>query len=326
VEAKTEPRGDRPLHRGDVVVLRSAAEILETLDENGSLDGVPFMPEMLAHFGRRFTVSARVERACDAVSRVRRIPDTVMLDDIRCDGSGHDGCQAGCKVYWKERWLRRVGGDDVIDEVVAQGAYDELGKLAGRNTRAPGSESTNTIYRCQATEFLGASELIPYWDARSFLRELTSRNVSLWTFVRVMAGVLVNEPRRRWRGQHAFRQRGASAAAPSATSAGLAPGSRVRVRSKSEIADTLDADGKLRGLWFDREMIPYCGQSATVRTKVERFINEQTGEMVELASDCYILDGVVCKGYISDGRWLCCREIYSWWREAWLEPEPDSTA
>ena len=26
-----------------------------------------------------------------------------------------------------------------------------------------------------------------------------------------------------------------------------------------EIAETLDENGKLRGLYFDREMLPYCG-------------------------------------------------------------------
>ena len=36
---------------------------------------------------------------------------TVYLEDLRCDGSGHDGCQAGCKIYWKEAWLRRVEDD-----------------------------------------------------------------------------------------------------------------------------------------------------------------------------------------------------------------------
>ena len=83
------------------------------------------------------------------------------------------------------------------------------------------------------------------------------------------------------------------------------------MRQAAEIAETLDATGKLRGLWFDREMLPYCGKTAVVKTKVERFIDERSGEMVELKSDCYILDGVVCKGHISDGQWFCCREIYS---------------
>ena len=55
--------------------------------------------------------------------------------------------------------------------------------------------------------------------------------------------------------------------------------------------------------------------------KVGRFIDERTGEMINLKSDCYILDGVVCKGYMSEGRWFCPRAIYPWWRQAWLQEE-----
>ena len=101
---------------------------------------------------------------------------------------------------------------------------------------------------------------------------------------------------------------------------GLEQGSLVQVRSRAEIGGTLDASGKTRGLWFDREMLPFCGKTFTVKDRVERFIDEETGRLVELKSDCYILDGVVCSGDRSDGRWFCPRAIYPWWREAWLRP------
>jgi hypothetical protein len=97
-------------------------------------------------------------------------------------------------------------------------------------------------------------------------------------------------------------------------------GQLVQVRSKSEIAGTLNAQAKNRGLWFDREMVPFCGHTARVKARVERFIDEGTGELVELKSDCFILDGVVCDSARSDGRWFCPRAIYPWWRVAWLEP------
>ena len=73
---------------------------------------MPFMPEMLRHAGKRFTVSRRVDKICDTVTATgsRRMHDTVYLEDLRCDGSAHGGCQAGCKLYWKEAWLRRVDG------------------------------------------------------------------------------------------------------------------------------------------------------------------------------------------------------------------------
>ena len=103
---------NRPLRPGDIVELRPAAEILATLDESGALDNMPFMPEMLQYVGRRFTVSRRVEKICDTIAATgsRRVYDTVYLEDLRCDGSGHGGCQAGCRIYWKEAWLRRVDG------------------------------------------------------------------------------------------------------------------------------------------------------------------------------------------------------------------------
>ena len=45
-------------------------------------------------------------------------------------------------------------------------------------------------------------------------------------------------------------------------------------------------------------------------------IEEKNGEMVEIKSDCIILDGVVCA---SDFHLFCTRGIYSYWREIWLE-------
>jgi hypothetical protein len=311
-----------PLKRGDLVVLRSPTEILATLDETGALDRMPFMPEMLGYYGRVHQVSARAERACDAATRARRVPATVMLEGVRCDGRAHDGCDAGCLIFWKEAWLRPVEPGEAVTLPRHDDAYEQLRALAARNIR-PGrvSESGLATYRCQATEVVTASELIPYWNVRSWVRELTSGNVGLLTFVRVLAGIVVNEPRRRFRGPQPFRVTGGHA--PSTPPVGLQAGSKVRVRSADEIADTLDDASKLRGLWFDREMVPFCGKTTTVRKRVERFISEKTGEMVELKSDCYILDGVYCKGLISDGRWFCPRQINLWWREAWLEPVAD---
>ena len=101
---------EHALRSGDLVEVRSAAEILASLDEQGSLDGMPFMPEMLPLIGRRFVVDKRAEKVCDTIASggSRRVPGTVMLADLRCDGSGHDGCQAECRLYWKQAWLRRV--------------------------------------------------------------------------------------------------------------------------------------------------------------------------------------------------------------------------
>jgi hypothetical protein len=46
------------------VVVRSREEILATLDADGTLDGLPFMPEMLSWCGREHQVERRAEKTC----------------------------------------------------------------------------------------------------------------------------------------------------------------------------------------------------------------------------------------------------------------------
>ena len=83
----------RPLRAGDLVEVRPAAEILETLDSEGTVDHVPFMPEMLQHVGSRFRVAQRAEKICDLVGPggSRRMRDTVFLENLRCDGASPTG-------------------------------------------------------------------------------------------------------------------------------------------------------------------------------------------------------------------------------------------
>ena len=90
----------------------------------------------------------------------------------------------------------------------------------------------------------------------------------------------------------------------------------MRVKSRAEIEATLDHANYNRGLSFDGEMVRYCGRTARVRARVNRLIEESTGEMIEINSDCIILEGVVCA---ADYHRFCPRAIYPYWREIWLE-------
>jgi hypothetical protein len=319
----------RPLRRGDIVEVRSAAEILATLDENGALDDMPFMPEMLPYVGRRFTVSRRVEKICDtiAVTGSRRMRDTVYLEDLRCDGSGHGGCQAGCRIYWKEAWLRPV---NVHDEATDRATDDvaELGRRAQATTQTVRELEGDAaeVWRCQATEAFKASEPLKLADVRQYWRELQSRNYGLLRFLRVAIPGFVAEVAARLRLVEPVPLTGPGTYSPPADPLRLQPGDLVQVRGPEEIARTLDADGLLRGLSFDREMLPYCGGTYRVQDRVQRLIDDRTGRMIEIPSDCLILQGVVCSGERSHGRWFCPREIYPYWREAWLRPVKESHA
>src|SRR5262252_11093353 len=96
------------LRAGDWVEVRSKEEILATLDRNGQLEGMPFMPEMFSACGKRFQVYKRAHKTCDTVHEYkgRKMKDAVHLDGVRCNGEAHGGCEASCLIFWKTAWLR----------------------------------------------------------------------------------------------------------------------------------------------------------------------------------------------------------------------------
>ncbi len=303
--------------------VRSAAEILGTLDAGGALEALPFMPEMVAFCGRRLRVDKRADKVCDTIHYwgSRRLDDCVLLEDLRCDGSGHGGCQAECRIFWKEAWLRRVSADEPARPDADRSARDELIALAARNaTRAqPSNGSSAAHWRCQATDLLEASEVLRTWDPRPYFQELTSGNVSATRFVRVMARAAVEEPLRKLHVLSPIQVRGRSTSSPRERDLlHLQPGEWVQVKSKEEIEATLTDKGKNRGLWFDREMLACCGKTYRVKRRIERLVDEKTGQMIELKGDCVTLEGAVCSGDVSLGRWFCPRAIFHYWRECWL--------
>jgi hypothetical protein len=310
------------LRKGDVVEVRTAAEILATLDDRGELDALPFMPEMVALCGRRFTVAARTDRICDTITGgwgSRSMADTVVLDAATCDGSGHGGCGAACLIYWKESWLRVYdAGTDGTVPASDDSARDALLTLAERSVMSEGVGKP-IRFRCQATQAIEASHPISGKDPRTYVPAVTSGNVSVTHFVRVMARAVVMESAKRLRLLPNPPLRGDSAKSPRMPRLDLEPGEWVRIKSPEEIRSTLNDKGKNRGLWFDREMLQLCGQVFQVRHRVERLIDDRTGEMIELSSDCVALEGTTCSGEHSVGRWFCSRSIYPYWREAWLE-------
>lgn len=287
------------LRRGDLVEVKSPAEIMATLDERGDVEGLPFMPEMAAYCGRRFTVQARADKVCDTVlfTGSRRIPSSVLLDDLRCDGSAHDGCQAECRFFWKEVWLEKVAPDAPARRPFSA---DERASLIERTARRARSTAEvdgkqETHYRCQMTEIASCSRHLRTFDPRPYVRELTSGNVSLGRFVRVMARAAVVEPKRKL-GLVPEVLTGNARKGESVETLGLRVGERVRVRSREEIVKTLTPKGTTKGLRFDHEMFAYCGQSFRVRARVHRCIHEIKRVMVELKTEALVLEGAACTG------------------------------
>jgi hypothetical protein len=315
---------ERPLRPGDVVEVRSAAEILATLDSESAVDRMPFMPEMARHTGRRYTVTRRVDKICDTISNTgsRRMDATVYLEDLRCDGSGHGGCQAACKLYWKEAWLRRVDDRSGVSEESTESTesavkLEHLAQAGTRTVREIGGERSE-VWRCQATEALNASKPLKTSDLAQYWRELTNGNFGLLRFIFIAVRGFPMEIARRVGLLKPLPLKGPGSQSTATKRLDLRPGDLVKVRSPDEIAVTLDERGHNLGLSFDREMLPFCGHTFRVRDKVRRIIDDKTGRMLNIPKDCLILDGAVCSGERSTGRWFCPRQIYPYWRESWL--------
>ena len=102
--------GKLDLKVGEWVVVRSAEEILTTLDANARFEELPFMPQMLQRCGRKFQVRKRAHKLCDTAFGTggRQLTDAVFLNDTRCDGDSYGGCELRCTIIWKEAWLRRA--------------------------------------------------------------------------------------------------------------------------------------------------------------------------------------------------------------------------
>ncbi len=325
------------LRAGDEVEVRSEEEILRLLDAEGRLDALPFMPEMLRLCGKRFRVSSRAHKACDTIAwrTLRRMEDAVHLEELRCDGSAHGGCQAGCLLYWKEAWLKPVDGvgAELKPERVAAGGATREALVAA--TRSASVAADGPVYVCQATELKKATTRpVPWWEPGQYVEDVRSRNASVGKVVRGLAVGFFNKfqqanarllPRFcliRGCKPYPFIEGRAQRDTP-AERLNLQPGELVEVKSRDEIFETLDDRDRTRGLRFDSEMLRYCGTRGRVLRRVENIIDESSGKMLDIKGDCIILEGVVCTG---DYHRSCPRRIYPYWREAWLRRVPEDAA
>ena len=96
----------------------------------------------------------------------------------------------------------------------------------------------------------------------------------------------------------------------------LKPGDWVEVKSAKDIFATLDADNKLRGLRFTREMVKFCGKRYRVYKQLRKIILEATGELRKIKTPTVLLEGVFCDGSAHAG---CDRSCFCYWREQWLK-------
>jgi hypothetical protein len=332
---------------GDLVTVRTRDEILSTLDSQGCCNNLPFMPQMFQHCGQQFRIYKRAHKTCDTVDKTggRRIEDCVHLD-LRCDGKAYGDCQAACLLFWHTSWLIPEKADSSSSQPTGPNSVvcteDDVWR-ATKTESLPGSAKVR--YRCQATQLPEFSTLLKWYDLRQYWEDYRSGN----TTGRFLAGgfmyffILFIINKSFWRlklfliraydgfqsarGGVPFPRKAGTIVPGKATprtSLILQPGDHVRVKSHEEILATLNENNKNRGLRFDAEMVPFCGGTYRIRSRVNQFLDEKTGEMIVLKRPSFILEGVFCGSLYSECRLGCPRSIYAWWREIWLEKIPDS--
>jgi hypothetical protein len=307
-DSRSDPRP------GDWVQVKSLAEIVQTLDAAGTLDGLPFMPEMVEYCGRRLRVTRVAEKTCveapggDYVIREFRKNDVVFLGELRCSGANHDGCQRQCTLFWKKAWLRKV----------------ENGLPPTTPTPAENPELSSTLktmaaperYFCQSTELIGATEPIPLprWKViAKCVRDVRSGAVGVVS----MTGLIVVPLYRKIRDRLVGRPRlvGTLARTP-VGDLRLQPGELVEIKSQEEMRQTLDSNGRNRGLICDIELKKFVGRRYRVRSRFERMISEATGQMRHVKATV-ILEGNTCMCARVIGG--CPRLDFCYWREVWLK-------
>lgn len=303
---------------GDRVEVKSWPEVRATLDAQGCLEQLPFMPEMLAMCGQRAQVFRCVHRLFDyrKSRRMRHMDGAVLLLGTLCDGCSHGACEAACHTIWKSAWLRRVepgGRSGAAEAAVNRPNLPDDAAVLEVGTQAP-------RYVCQLTQLHAASQPIGNWSARNFLRPLVSGNVAPAAFIVGWLTHLFNalQQRRGGVGFPAFAVAPYGAVALAETR--LAAGDDVVVRSSADIRATLNDQSLNRGLYFDPDMLKHCGRRHRVQAEVKKLIDIVTGEVRTMKTPAYILRGV----HFSGERQLFNAQYEPlFWRDVWLRRDRD---
>lgn len=294
-------RADR-FFRGQQVEVRSANEIAKTLDANGKFDGVPFMPEMIKYCGSQARVFRRVNKTCVEGYGTRSMKDTVLLEELRCDGGLHDGCQRNCHIFWKEAWLKPV-------QCAIPSPQAEASVLNALLSWLPTRVADR--YYCQSTELFAATSHLSRWNIWQFVEEMRNGELSISHFLLIVYRTVLHRIFR-------FKEVGSLVGTRKTSircDLGLKQGEWVDVKQAEEIRSTLDGGRRNFGLEFVPAMSEYVGGRYQVDQPVQKIILEQTGMMVQL-KNTVALKGVTCKGLCVKN---CPRNSMLYWREIWLQ-------
>lgn len=299
------------LKPNSLVRVKPLDQILNTLDNDGCLDGLPFMPEMVEYCGKTFRISLKVEKTCVDNPTMYMAEfinnDVYFMEDLRCSGLYHDGCQRACRIFWKESWLEPVLENE------EKSNSDNLVPNNQLIRKKLKTKKTEEIYFCQSTQLRNATK--PLTIKEKILKLITDVKIGTYNLIEAIKLLLFPIFRKiikKIKDQH---PRGILTKTPEET-LNLQRGEIVEVRSFDEIVTTLDKHGKNKGLTFEPDMKIFCGKQFKVRNRLDKMILERSGKMIDVKNSV-ILEGVTCECYFAFGG--CPRKEFQYWREIWLK-------
>ena len=259
--------------------MRSAREILATLDDDGTVRGSRrSCPRCSSTSASGIRVSKRLEKICDyfaeaAEPRSLRPERGAAAVNLRCDGSAHDGCHgptAGSSG-------RRRGCAHVVaqhaphDPEAEAAALAELERRVQRRSVSRGSSTTDPeeVWRCQATEAPRASTPIRRPTRVGRTSESSRAGTSaIWRLLaRCVPCALRSASVGSCGSSTSCRSRSRARIVSRVRRLDLEPGDVVEVRSLEEIGRTLDERGDSAASSTSAEMAPACGKRFRVNER-----------------------------------------------------------
>lgn len=296
---------------GKLARVRSAGEILQLLSDDGCTDGLPFQPEMAAYCGKSFLVSRWATNVCYQTGGVAfgALDRCVILEMPRCRGEGLGDCELGCTLFWKADWLADPTTASSSASPTRESELEALRHLTKREAFSE-NESQLPVYHCQGSQLAKIVSETSRLNARAIRDQHNLNHTSVSTLVSDMCSTLIAKARRKQSGYV-----GPCIRTP-APAFSLGAGETVRVKPLVEIIQTLDVNGKNRGLWYDPAMDQFAGKTFTVSRRVTKFVDERTGKMIQPSVPSVVLEDLHCDGR---QRRYCSRMLQFFWREIWLE-------
>jgi len=211
-------------------------------------------------------------------------------------------------IFWRDAWLRRAEENSVRAKI------DPLS--VERLRRHLTTKTSPTNYFCQASEILNATYPLTSLRQKAavYPSGLRAGNFGLVQLVKMLAVSIFWKARGKLLGIHA-RGNGKHVQDQSAS---LRAGDWVEVKSLESVRETLNEQGKNRGLYFSPDMRALCGQRLRVQRRLDKIIVDGTGEM-RLLRNTVALENSTCGcahiGLLFGG---CTRCELTYWRESWL--------